>query len=377
MVVHWGMRPVAVDRGAAGLEVLKLGAQTSTPFAIAIVDVMMPEMDGFEVAQRIQQDPNLEGTIVMMLSSADHGTYVARCQELEVELYIRKPVSQSTLYEVLIRAVQGAASLDSRSRVATAVVKDAATWRILLAEDNRVNQMVAAGILENRGHRVEIVEDGMGAVGKSAAARFDAVLMDLQMPEMDGLAATKAIRQREEKTGEHMPIIGLTAHTMKGDRERCLAAGMDGYLAKPVKQDSLFAALEKVIIGEPQAAGPGPGEEGDMRRESLDIDKVLDHVGGDNALLKNATMIFLQDYPGYLENVTEAIRRQDIEKLAKATHVLKGPLAIFDMVTALDIVLALEQLTDVSKAGRLVSALEKEIVRYKVMLEAYLQGYED
>src|SRR5713226_5495052 len=205
----------------------------------------MPEMDGFTLAERIKKDPELVGATIMMLTSAGHLGDAARCQELGISAYLVKPIRQGELLEaicnVLNPATQKKAPLVTRHTLRETRNRS----RILLTEDNAVNQMLAVRLLEKRGYLVSVAGNGREALAALEKEDFDLVLMDVQMPEMDGFEATAAIRERERATGDRLPIVAMTAHAMKGDEGRCLAAGMDGYLTKPISPKSLFDTLEK------------------------------------------------------------------------------------------------------------------------------------
>jgi CheY-like chemotaxis protein len=208
-------------------------------------------MDGFALIERIRQKPELSTATIMMLTSAGHRGDAARCQELGVAAYLLKPIRQSELREAIARVLgakeqKGAIPLITRYSLGDAV-EPAAVLRVLVVEDNAVNQRLASRLLEKRGHRVTVMVNGREAVEALPNQTFDLVLMDLQMPEVDGFEATALIREREKENGGHIPIIALTAHAMKGDMERCLAAGMDGYLSKPIRSQELDDLLEKYL----------------------------------------------------------------------------------------------------------------------------------
>jgi CheY-like chemotaxis protein len=222
------------------------------PFPLVLVDANMPEMDGFALVEQIRRNPGLAGAAIMMLTSASHSGDVARCRELGVVQYLTKPIGQLELLEAIQQAVGS-----SREAVAPAPqpstdlpLRERRTgFRILLAEDNLVNQMLAVRLLEKRGHHVQVAGDGREALEKLKTADFDLVLMDVQMPEMDGFEATAAIREREKATaGSHQIVIAMTAHAIAGDRERCLRAGMDGYVSKPFRLAELLKEIE-VLTG--------------------------------------------------------------------------------------------------------------------------------
>ena len=247
MLRTWGARPVTVASGVAALAVLRDGVTRGDPFALAILDLQMPEMDGLMLMERILAEPAIARLPIVVLSSSGHGGHAARSRELGAASYLAKPVKSSDLLGVLRRAL-GAASISD-----PAVRDDAAPMstgtgrlRVLLAEDNVVNRKVAVRLLEKQGCSVLAVEDGAEAVAAYARERFDVIFMDIQMPVMDGFEATAAIRARERIDGRRTAIVALTAHAMKGDNDRCLAAGMDAYLAKPIKPADLAAVFAEL-----------------------------------------------------------------------------------------------------------------------------------
>ncbi len=258
MLGAWQLQPTLVESGRAALEALHQAWQAGTPFRVVVLDAHMPEMDGFAVAEQIRQHPHLAETAMIMLSSLGQRGDAARCRDVGIMAYLTKPVTQTELGE----AIQ---SLLRTRRAATlpplitrhSLREGRRRLRILLAEDNAVNQRMVVRLLEKQGHTVVAVNNGREALAALARQLFDVVLMDVQMPEMDGLEATAAIRAREHATGTHVPILALTAHAMQGDRERCLAAGMDGYLSKPVKPHDLGAAIAQLVDGKPPSSGPG------------------------------------------------------------------------------------------------------------------------
>jgi len=211
----------------------------------------MPKMDGFALVEQIRSRPELSTATIMMLTSAGHQGDAARCKELGVSAYLLKPIRQSELREAIARVLgankqEGVIPLITRYSLQDAR-EPGTSLRVLLAEDNAVNQRLVVRLLEKRGHRVAVAENGLEALAALKKEDFDLVLMDVQMPEMDGMEATAAIRKGEKRTGEHVAVIALTAHAMKGDREKCLAAGMDGYLTKPIRPQELDDALEACV----------------------------------------------------------------------------------------------------------------------------------
>ncbi len=231
--------------------------QTGSPFALVLLDAMMPEMDGFTLARRIKQETDLTVATLMMLSSANRGEDAARCRELGVAAYLTKPVRQLTLLDAIMTSLSPSVSVVGQAPLAAlppASGEARRTLRFLLAEDNAVNQRLAVSLLEKRGHQVVVVSNGRDAVAALDEGRFDAVLMDVQMPEMDGFEAAAVIRARDAERGGHTPIVAMTAHALLGDRERCLAAGLDAYVAKPLRPHELFEVLEGLV---PRAGSAG------------------------------------------------------------------------------------------------------------------------
>ncbi|MGH9455713.1 MAG: response regulator, partial [Terriglobia bacterium] len=249
-VARWGMRPSTAADGPEALRMLEQAEESGEPFKLILTDAQMPEMDGFTLAERVKQHKRLARSAVIMLTSSGQRGDAARCRRAGVAAYLTKPTRQSEVREAILRAlgqVSRAAPATNAPLITRHSLRDGASpspLRILLAEDNPVNQHLAQRLLEKRRHAVTLANNGREALAVLALQTFDVVLMDVQMPEMDGFEATAAIREMEKKTGEHLPIIAMTAHAMKGDEERCLQAGMDSYVAKPIQAQQLFLAIE-------------------------------------------------------------------------------------------------------------------------------------
>ncbi len=252
MLKRWEMNSTSVEEGEEALTALSMALEAGEPYGLILTDMHMPKMDGFGLIERIRQRPELSTAIIMMLTSAGHRGDSVRCQELGVAAYLLKPIRQSELREAIARVLgareqNGAVPLITRYSLGDAP-NPMAVLRVLIAEDNAVNQRLASRLLEKRGHRVTVTANGREAVEALANQTFDLVLMDVQMPEMDGIEATAVIRGREMRGSTHLPIIALTANAMRGDRERCLAAGMDGYLSKPIVSQQLDELLETYLV---------------------------------------------------------------------------------------------------------------------------------
>jgi signal transduction histidine kinase/CheY-like chemotaxis protein len=252
MLRNWGMRVTAVEGGREALDVLERADSAGDPFALLLTDAHMPDMDGFMLASAVASDPRPARPGIMMLTSGSRQEDAACCREAGITAYLTKPVRQSELHDMVLltldrcqRKRDGNAQ-PLLTKASLSEVQAALSKRVLVAEDNPVNQTLAVRLLERKGHTVVVANNGREAVQALDRERFDIVFMDVQMPEMDGFEATAAIRQKETATGAHMPIVAMTAHAMKGDEERCLAAGMDAYISKPIQPERLYALIESM-----------------------------------------------------------------------------------------------------------------------------------
>jgi PAS domain S-box-containing protein len=258
MLKCWETKPTSVEGGEEALAELSVARDSGEPYGLILTDMHMPKMDGFSLVERIRQRPELSTATIMMLTSAGHRGDAARCQELGVAAYLLKPIRQSELREAIARVLGARAQKGVIPLVTRYSLQDArdpsAFLRVLLAEDNPVNQRLVTRLLDKRGHRVVVAANGHEVLEALEKESFDLVLMDVQMPDMDGLEATAAIRKKEKISGLHQAVIALTAHAMKGDRERCLEAGMDGYLSKPIRPRELDAILESYVGHRTRAA---------------------------------------------------------------------------------------------------------------------------
>jgi two-component system sensor histidine kinase/response regulator len=247
MLARWGMNPTAVECGRAALQALEVAKTAGRPYPLILVDGQMQELDGFALAERIRKDPELAGTTVMMLTSAGQPGDAARCRELGISAYLVKPVRQGELLQSICGALRLPVQKKDMLVGHPSSPETPKQSRVLLAEDNLVNQKLAVRLLEKRGYIVSVVGDGRQALAALEKEAFDVVLMDIQMPEMDGFEATAAIRERERFTGAHLPIVAMTAHSLAADERRCLAAGMDAYVSKPIRTSEFFATIERVL----------------------------------------------------------------------------------------------------------------------------------
>jgi CheY-like chemotaxis protein len=251
MLVHWSMRVTAASGGADALAALDVADRSGQSFDLVLLDAHMPDMDGFTLAERMRERPGLSLPTIMMLTSGGQRGDGARCRQLGIAAYLTKPVRQTDLLEAIGLVLANRPAGAGRGRLVTryslgAAAQEPKTTKalnVLLAEDNLVNQQLAVRLLEKQGHTVQVAANGREALAALNATSFDVVLMDVQMPEMSGLEATASIRARERVSGGHLPIIAMTARAMNGDRDACLAAGMDAYIAKPVSPKLLAEAI--------------------------------------------------------------------------------------------------------------------------------------
>lgn len=343
MVSNWGMKATSVDSGQSALEEFDRMAESGRPYQLALVDVMMPGMDGFEFVKQLRTRPQAESLAVIMLSSANRPEDKSQATSLGVARCMTKPVTQSVLLNGITSAL-GTARVDESPT--TSLIADREKHfvprKVLLAEDGVVNRKVAVSLLEKRGHLVTAVENGQLAVDAVRSADFDLVLMDVQMPVLDGFEATAAIREIESSGSDHMPIIAMTAHAMKGDRQRCLDAGMDDYVSKPFRPQELFAAVEKVKPSESSEATADKKSEPtavaveecaskavDKQQQPFDLARALENVGGSKEMLTELIELFGRECPKQMADLEAAFDLGKAEAVMRAGHTLKGSVALF------------------------------------------------
>jgi CheY-like chemotaxis protein len=367
----WKMRPKAVDSGPAAIAELRCSVTNGEPYPLMLVDQMMPEMDGFALVEELQKEPGLAPSTIMMLTSADRQADAARCRNLRIAAYLVKPVHADELQIAIMAALSGAIRdarssrpPQKRSEEPTQAAAAQRPLRILLAEDNPVNQRVALYLLQKAGHSALAVGNGKEALEALQRETFDLALMDIQMPEMDGLEATGAIRAEEARTGRHLPIIAMTAHAIKGDRERCLEAGMDDYVSKPIQAAALLRAIDSISLDTPLA--PQPETDTAAKDCVFDHASALDRMNGDEEVLSEIISLFLGDVPCQLDKIRQAIGQRDAKSLHAAAHSLKGAAGCLGGRQAATAAFRLEEMgeqADFSQAAEAFATLEREIQR--------------
>ena len=325
MLASWHMNPTTVADAESALEALRRGVADQTAFDVIISDRQMPAVDGFMLARRVRRERSLARTPIVMLMSVGDAVEAAG-RGSGVDAYLTKPVKHSDLLDALATLFRVSTRSPRPGRATRPAIRAVKRLRILLAEDNPVNRKLVTKLLQKRGHQVDAVENGRAAVEKiiAASGAFDAVLMDVQMPEMGGFEATQAIREHEAGAGSHVPIIALTAHAMAGDRERCLAGGMDGYLSKPIEVNDLITTVERFGAGQPAATGHSREAK---HAAIFDQDAALSYTGGDRRLLKQVIKLFRSDSVASLRRIDRAFRKRESEALRMAAHTIKGAIA--------------------------------------------------
>ncbi|MDP2647043.1 MAG: response regulator [Desulfobacterales bacterium] len=362
LLKSWQCRFGEASSGAQALKELRRGLVAKDPYEIAVLDMQMPEMDGETLGKKIKQDPDLKNVILILMTSMGERGDANRVKEVGFSVYLTKPVKQSLLYDSLV-TVSGTYMQEEtpNKRPEEIITRHSLAedqkrrMRILLAEDNVVNQKVALSILKKLGYSADVAANGKEAVKALAATAYDFVLMDCQMPQMDGFEATRKIRKKERQTGGHIPIVALTAHAMAGDREKCLAAGMDEYLSKPINAAELLRIMEKLTPiekAEKKPSAPSKGAETSLRAV-FDLSRAMDLVGGDQDLFKEIVGLFLDNLPDHIAQIQAGITHNDAHAVEQAAHALKGSVSNFSAQAAFEAAYRLELL---GKEGTLAAA---------------------
>ncbi len=379
MTESFGCSPEAVETGKEAIQALKRAAHKEKLFDLVLLDMQMPGMDGEETLGAIRQDPDIKDVTVIILTSLGVRGDVARLQALGGAGYLTKPIKQSQLFDTIItvlsrqKRVVGQEPIRIVTRHTIAEEKRRKT-RILLAEDNPMNQKLAVALLKRAGYLIDAVENGRLAVEAINRRAYDLVLMDVQMPEMDGFEATRAIRKKQDERKD-IPIVAMTAHAMKGDREKCLQAGMDDYVAKPIEPQELLGTIEKWTRScDSNEATVGRKESGTHQLPPgipIDLEAALDRFDGDNEFLEKMLQEFVESAPKQLEMLEGAIKKGDAKLVEREAHSIKGAAGNLGATGIADVSLRLELLgrkTDLSGAHEVIVRLKTEFKR----LEEYV-----
>ncbi|MBW2737701.1 MAG: response regulator [Deltaproteobacteria bacterium] len=394
MLSSWKCRHEEVENSATALDRLRIAAASGDPFRIAILDMLMPEMDGETLGRMIKDDPALRDTVLVMMTSIGARGDAGRFEKAGFAVYLTKPVKQLQLFKCLMTAIGRKPSnqtLPDRIITRHTVAEESKQkTRILLAEDNIINQKVASKVLEKLGYRADVVANGLEALKALETLPYDMVLMDVQMPEMDGLEATKEIRKREELTAQkkdagfsgkpsalnfqhsvrskHIPIIAMTAHAMEGDKKMCLKVGMDDYLTKPIQPVKFGETIARWI---PDNAADGQDRTGDKLSEEasvFDRTALLNRVGGDKDFCQEIIGMFLNDVPEQIESLENAISKKDSAIVDRQAHTLKGASGNVGAISLQDAAMHLEMAgknRDLSRAAKMLNTIKKEFEKVK------------
>jgi signal transduction histidine kinase/DNA-binding response OmpR family regulator len=394
MLTNWRMKPRLVDCGKTALAELERAQKHGTTFKLMLLDVMMPEMDGFQLATTMKERGMMHNTHIIMLSSSTQKGNADRCRALGIHTYLKKPIIQSELFNAIIETLHAhpAHEVNTAHEVLTNETKYSRPLRLLLTEDNPVNQMFAVAILEKKGHDVRIANNGQEALDILQKEQFDAVLMDIQMPVLDGLEATRRIRAREKETGNHIPIIAMTAHAMQRDKDECLAVGMDHYISKPIRTEHLFELLEGIVPSAKTSAEPvspkiaatpmltfnnahKPTRTAIEDKQMFDRANALEQCLGSNDMLTQLARVFLQNTDQMMTAIGDAIAAKDPKELHHAAHTFKGAVGNLAARKAYEAALRLEQM---GRNNTMTDAQEafEHLQEILVLLKSNLQEFE-
>ena len=394
---EWTFTPTVVDGGDAALQAAAGAATAGRPFDLLLIDAAMPDTDGFALAHALRQSGSL-APVVMMLTSAGRRGAQASDRELRITGYVTKPIKTDDLLAMMVRSLGGELRYDeapARPDPATISQVRRHALRFLLAEDNVINQRLMLRLLDKVGHSVTVVRNGRAALDALASGGYDMVLMDIQMPQMDGFEVAAVIRERERETGKHLPLVALTAHAMRGDRERCLQAGFDGYVSKPIRFHDLFDTIDR-LAPTADSSSPPPGRPAPMRapapasagppsypalptQPALPMlvfaeGAALESTGGDSELLKELIVVFLEHAPVWMRELSDALGRGDAVEVHRLAHTIKGAVDSCGAARAYDAAMLLERMGqggDLGGAPAAYATLDRELAQVLPELAVY------
>jgi len=382
-VQHWSMEPSTVADGASALERLRSASQNGEPFDLAILDAHMPELDGFEVAEALAVGDDPPETLIVVLTASGQRGDAQRCKELGVAAYLTKPVGAPELRDALLAALDRDRD-DEEGPITRHVLREnRKRLRVLVAEDNPVNRMLATKLLERWGHHARPATDGREAVEQAGAEHFDLILMDVEMPELDGYEATRRIREVESELDEHVPIIAMTAHAGGEHRQRCLEAGMDDFVSKPIDPQRFHDLLEGLVDRRPRASGSvpdGPTEDSATTTATgattFDADHLMERLGGDLTLLEEIVALFEEQRPRLMERLRGAVEERDVSEARSVSHLLKGMIANFGAERARLAARAIERAAmngDMERTPALLNELERQLEDLDEALDEFVE----
>jgi signal transduction histidine kinase/CheY-like chemotaxis protein len=362
ILMYWQMKPILACNAESALTALKNSEAHKKPISLILLDSLMPGTDGVILAEQIRKNPDWGSLPIVMLSSAGMTVSQARKVELGIGTCLLKPVKQADLLNAMLTAIgQPCLRIPARKEIRQPLRTTNQSLKILLADDNIINQRFVMRVLEKEGHAVTAVNNGKEALAAGVQGKFDAILMDVQMPEMSGFEATIAIREVEKSTQSHIPIIAMTAHNMKGDKEKCLMAGMDAYISKPIIIPEFLKVLYSFNF---VSEVPDQNAEPEAGQSSLNMNYALELADGDMPLLLEIIDLFLANYQPMITQVEQAIFEQSARALQRTAHALKGTLSAFGAHNAVQLALALEnagQQGKLSQAAEEFAKLQEEI----------------
>jgi two-component system sensor histidine kinase/response regulator len=366
MITSWGLVPTITANGKEAIDRFNRAFGSGTPYRLILLDMQMPEIDGFDVAKIIKNAPSGKDVRIILLSSIGQRGDCDRCKEIGISGYLPKPIKQSELLDAIMMTM-GLASEETPTVITRhKVYEERKSLNILLAEDNLINQTVAIKLLETRGHRVTLAANGIEAVDAFKKGDFDLILMDIQMPQMDGFEATRAIRhlmlEKYDSEGRmsHIPIIAMTAHAIRGDREKCIDAGMDDYVSKPIKPEALYSVINKVAHksqSQKERKRPQPLQGSKtFSPKTFDLAGAMETVLGNEDLFRKIAGMFIENCSDYIAKIKKGITENDAGILEREAHGLKGAVGSFSAKEAYEAAYRFEKL---GKEGKIATAEEE------------------
>ena len=362
----FGMTPSLAANGVEALAELKRAAAAGVPYPCVLLDTDMPGMDGYALASSIQRQPGLAGATVMLIAGANRRDNARRCREVGAGGHLIKPVTRQSLLTALMEAIDGMRPAPARRDAPRLAQTSRHALSLLVAEDNPVNQALAQRLLEKQGHRVTIAANGIEAVAQWRNGGFDAILMDMDMPQMDGAEATRCIRREESGGSDRIPIIAMTAHAMQGMRESCLAQGMDSYLTKPINLQALWRELD--AVGERRASVASRAPMG-----VIDAERMRGNVDHSQPLFEEMRALLLRDAPLQLDAIRAGIEEGNGAAVRRGAHALRGMVSLFSARRVEDAALALEQCAD--HAPSALETMKQELLAATAELMSALESY--